>query len=253
MSKSKTMNDPSPDPTPGDSFTVPVSDSFSPPDESQTVQLWAELRTLLTGLIDKPASPADREQADNLVRRLGLDSSLSALFLVSLREVSELEKVIAVGAGMAAEVGRIRRELESYLNLSAADPATNQRNAEAREKLLGQHTAATRLAEAAVRASSGLRHLHVWLWILFTDENPCPEQKDYLGQVRRQSAGILSSSICPPKTAAAAADLQIDPYVWDSWRQLSAPQPAATRRRYRTQQITPPAGVSALGVSPHRF
>jgi hypothetical protein len=247
--------DPTPDPSPAaDSFTLPsAGDAFSAPTEEQSVVLWSELRELLSGLVDKAATAVDREAADSILRRLGLAVELNPLFLVAIRESKELEAVVKAGVGMAAEAERIRREIQSYLNLSAADPATNQQNATAQDRLTAQHTVAMRAADAASKAERQLRHAKLWLWQLFTPEaNPFPEVKNALGETIKQNRGALSTTIVGPQLDAVAREMGIDPFCVDSWRDFRRPEVQPARRRYRTS--SPPA-VSAMGQThyPSRF
>jgi hypothetical protein len=241
---------PSPEPAAADSFTVPTDgDSFTPPTEEQTQVLWSELRQLLARLASVPATMQDRQDCNALLNRLGLAVELAPLLLTVWRESVELQRTIDQGQGQAQEAARIRREIQSYLNLSAGDPQTNQKNAESREKLAAEHTAASLKADAAARAAGGKRHLESWLPELFGLPNPWKE-KDEMGRPKK-CGGLLTTTICPNKTAEAAANLMVDPYVPDSWKTLRRPEPIPARRRYRTTAISSPSPITTLGQTPY--
>ena len=252
MPKSKTMNDPSPEPSPAaDSFaTQPGGDAFSVPSEEQSTVLWAELRELLSGLVDKPATAVDREAADNIVRRIGLDPVVCPLLLTCYRESVELQQTIDQGKGQAEKAAAALKECRIYVNVVASTTPEEARRIQAeRQRLEAEHTAASILAESAARASSGLSHLHNWLPELFGLPNPWKE-RDELGRPKK-CGGLLSTSICPTKTAEAATTLGVDPYLPNSWQTLRRPEPTPPRRRFRTSAINPQSGVSALGQSPY--
>jgi len=246
----KKVDSPTTVPAPGpDAFTTPTDapDTFTPLTPEQERPVWRELRELLAGLVDRPATPRDRDQADGILRRLGLAPELSPLFLAAVREARELEATIVAADGAEAKAATIHRELRHYLAATPSTPEAAGKIAEARERLSGEYLATTRLVDASTRAHSGLDHLRAWLWPLFTDETPFKEEKDFLGNVRRHNSGALSTTIVPPKTNAAARDLGLDPYVIDSWRHCRQPELAPARRRYKTVPSAFPTTTAPMG------
>jgi len=174
---------------------------------------------------------------------------LAPLLLTAYRESVELEAIVAAGEGQAVIAAAAQRELRTvYAVVSAASTPEQARQLLAqREQLEKQYNTASQLAEAAIRAAGGLCHLRNWMPELFGLEN-WTRERDELGRIKSGS-GRLTVTICPTKTMEAASTLSINPYSPDSWKNLPRAEPAP-RRRFRTQQISPPAGTSALGVSP---
>lgn len=234
-----------------DAFAPLASDSFSKPTPEQEPALWMELRSLLDTLVGRAATPTDREVADGLVRRLGPDAAVNPLFLRAVRVERTLQAAVAAGVGQEVEVERLRREISFLGGLSAGDPATNRANAEERERLAAEYLTASRLCDAAKRAASQLFHVRTWLWPLFSDVNPCPETTDFMGQTRRKAGGILGGCQVAPEIQEVASEMGIDPYVWDSWRNIRRAEPAGPRRRYRSTSLSSPSPVSSLGQSPY--
>ena len=245
---SKKLSDPStvPEPVPPDSFaTPPASDSFSVPTPEQQVQLWVELADLLSGVVSRAATggsaatPEDRDEVNKILSRLELAAESAPLWHTGVKESSELQHTIDQGKGKADEAERIRKKIQTYLNLGASDPATNEKNALAIEALNQQFTAALRLAQSGDTAERQLRHLHLWLWPLFTpDANPFLEVKDVYGQSKRANAGALAGTIVAPKTDAVAREMGLNPFVIDSWRDFRQPEVQPPRRRFRTSPLS---------------
>jgi hypothetical protein len=213
--------------------------------DEQAVPLWAELADSLSGLDalarrDGIAAMRKAQQAaESLITRLGLSPSLAKLFWTELDEARELEAIVTAGEGQAEKAESIRRDLQSYGNLApASDIMANRAVAQERERLSTEWLADNRLAEAAIHAARGLRHLHAWTPQLFGLPD-WTKERDEQNRIRN-GAGRLSSTIPPTRTAQVAGELSVDPYVPDSWRQLKRPEPTGPRRRFRTSPLSQP-------------
>ena len=230
-----------------DSFSTPVvGDAFEPLTPEREVSIWADIRSLLQKFITAPAGPDDREKCNQLLIRLGLDVSLGPLLLVATREGSDLERVVLAGRGQAEKAAALQRELRCYVDLAASSPEQNKKNAQERERLGTEFTAATRLGQAAAKAASELCHLESWLPELFGREDWSKERDD-MGRLKT-GGGRLASTICPTKTQQAASTMGINPYLVDSWR-IQRPEPTPPKRRYRTSASSPAPPLGQLPYS----
>jgi hypothetical protein len=241
MSKPKQADTPSPpvpvSPKPPedlDTFTVPVAvaDAFSPLSPDQEKSAWAELRELLTTLIDTPANAADREQCDRLVKRLGLDPALSPLFLQALRERVELDKIIKSGVGAAETMSTCRQRADILTRLPATLETVNEL-----ESLRAKFDAAMARHTAAESAGLQLAALR----FAFPELCSCEPFR-------------LIPSVSPHKTWAAGMAMGLDISRGPaSWREYKKPEPVKRRQYFvqpgSTQPISAP--VRTVGRSPY--